>query len=1053
MRWNWKSVFVAWIAGATVVVAEPVEFGRQVLPVLADRCFSCHGPDEKARKGRLRLDVAETNKAGKSGKPLIVGGRPNESELWRRVSSNDPDVQMPPPDFPKKLTPAEIATLRQWIETGGVWSRHWAFEPIRRPAIPANGAPGRVVNEIDRFILARLPSEGLLPSPEADRERLIRRVSFDLTGLPPTPGEVDAFVADRGEGAYERLVDRLLRSPRYGETMATDWLDLARYADTHGFQMDRYRAMWPWRDWVVRAFNENLPFDRFVTWQLAGDLLPHPTQEQRLATAFNRLHLQNEEGGIVEEEYRVAYVVDRVNTFGATFLGLTLDCARCHDHKFDPVRQRDFYQLFACFQNIDESGQSVYFGDIMPTPTLLLSTPNQDRRLEDLADAASRARDALSAEEAAAGGRFEDWLARRPATPPWPGQTGWFSFDKEGKDGFENLADPEHPAKPVENPALVDGWSGKALGLDGESGVVFPGLGGYGRSDAFSYALWLRPATNLPRAVVVHKSRAWMDAGSRGYELVLEGGRLAASLNHMWPGNALKVRARAALAPEAWTHVAVTYDGSSRAAGLKIYVNGTLADSEVVRDGLWRGITYGGGEPDLAIGHRFRDNGFKGGRVDEFRLFNRELSALEAGALAGGGDLQALLEKPAAGLTGEDRTRLLEFYLKAVDGPRRQAAQSLAEARGRHGSLVDSIPDIMVMDETAKPKPAFILKRGAYDAPGEEVRAGTPLFLPPLPAGAPNNRLGLAQWLLAPENPLFARVTVNRAWQRLFGRGLVETAENLGTQGSPPTHPELLDWLADDFRTAGWDYKRLLRAIAVSATYRQSSRETPEALARDPGNRWWARGPVRRLTAEMVRDQALAASGLLAETLGGPAVRPYQPDGVWEVAMGNPRYTQAHGADLFRRSLYTFWKRTAPPPMMITFDSAERNLCAARRQSTSTPLQALTLLNDPQVVEASRRVALRARREAQGGIESRLSYAFRLVTDRRPSARELSVAVRLFREEQEEFKANPDAARRWLAVGESGPPPPEDPSDRAGLAAEAATAAALFNHDEAVMRR
>ena len=1041
----------AWLAAPAGARAATVDFQRDILPILSDKCFHCHGPDEKARKAKLRLDTPEgAFQANAKGKVSIIRGKSAESELFRRLVTSDADDLMPPPESKRTLTQKQKDQIREWIDAGAKWERHWAFQPIVRPQIPQPKDAAWARGPIDRFVLAKLESHQMKPAPAADRERWLRRVTLDLTGLPPSLKEVDVFLADRAGGAEERVVDRLLGSPRFGERMAVDWLDLARYSDTHGFQMDRYRPMWPWRDWVIRSFNRNLPFDKFVTWQLAGDLLPNPTQEQRLATAFNRNHLQNEEGGIVEEEFRVSYVVDRVNTFGSAFLGMTFECSRCHDHKYDPISQRDFYQLFSMFQNIDESGQTVYFGEIMPVPTLLLANEEESARIERFRTAGARLDGRRPEVVASTQPAFEAWLAQRPQQPSISGLVASYAFDGTGDSRFANGVKGGKPASPVEAPASVAGRFGEALLLNGENGVTLPGAGSVSRTDPFSLSVWLNPPGQSPRWVVLHKSRAWMDAGSRGFELLLEEGHVSVGLHHMWPGNSLRIRSRQAVPTNSWSHVAITYDGSSRATGLHLYLDGKPAEVEVVRDGLWKDITYGGGEPDLTIGFRMRDSGFKGGRVDELRVFNRELSALESAHLAGDSRFEALLKRPVSSLSAADRSLLFDHFCTAISPEMSRWREEQLGVRQELNRMVMSIPDIMVMQELPSPKPAHILRRGAYDAPGEAVTAGVPAALPPLPAGAPANRLGLARWLLAPENPLMARVTVNRAWQMMFGRGLVETADNFGTQGAPPTHPELLDWMARDFMDGGWDWKHLLREIALSFTYRQSSKAGAELLAADPQNDWLARGPARRLTAEMLRDQALAVSGLLSETVGGPSVKPYQPEGLWEVAMGNPRYDQGHGAELHRRSLYTFWKRTVPPPAMVTFDAAERNACVVRRQSTSTPLQALALLNDPQIVEAARHVAERMYREAGPTDAERVTHAFRLVTGRRASEREAAVLVSMLQTQRARFRAEPAAASRLLGVGEARNCAAWSEVD---LASGAVLAEALLNHDEAILRR
>jgi hypothetical protein len=1042
--------------------AQEVDFRRDVLPILSDACYHCHGPDENKREAKLRLDQKDGIFRTVDGITVVKPGDLTQSELIARITSDDDEERMPPRKGPQQLKPAQIETLKRWVAQGAKWSNHWAFEPMRRAAPPAAGQP------IDAFVLDKLRANGIPGlSPEADKARLLRRVSFDLTGLPPSVAELDAFAADASPRAYEKAVDRLLASPRYGERLATEWLDVARYADTHGYQVDRARPVTAYRDWVIKSFNDNLPYDKFTTWQLAGDLLPKPTQEQQVATAFNRLHCQNEEGGIVGEEYRVAYVVDRVNTFATAFLGLTTECARCHDHKFDPFSQRDFYSLFAFFQNIDEAGQTSYFTDSMPVPTALLSTPAQDAKLADLAEKNAAAERGLAEARAAAKADFAVWVDKLPEGPGElkpDGEVAYFPFDSLEKNLTPNTVNPKQPGRGSEHPKLVAGKDGQGIELDGENGLTFPGLGHFTRSDAFTFSLWLQTPAGPPaaRAVVLHHSKAPVDAGSRGYELLLEEGRIAFGLHHMWPGNSLKVATKRAVTPGAWTHVTVTYDGSSQARGLRLYLDGLPAEVEVVRDHLWKDITYGGGEPELAIGYRFRDAGFKGGRVDDFRIFGRALAPIEAAALAGRDDytraVQAFPEFSPA-----QHDALLEFYIATAHPASSEARKLLQAARDAQRTYINGIPEIMAMQELPQPKKAYILQRGAYDAHGAEVTAETPHILPAFPKNAPRNRLGLAQWLLEPEHPLTARVTVNRAWQMLFGRGLVETAENFGTTGTPPTHPELLDWLARDFVASGWDMKRLLKQIVMSATYRQASGRTSASAPaaelahwallaeKDPNNLLLSRAPARRLAAEMIRDEALAASGLLVEKQGGPSVRPYQPAGLWEeIAMGKPAYGQGHGEDLHRRSLYTFWKRTVPPPAMMTFDAADRSSCSVRRQSTSTPLQALTLLNDVQYVEAARFLGQRMLRGGGENLDAQISVLFRSVTSRMPSAKEQDVLRQLFTEQRAQFSADPTAAKKLLAVGEAKTEPILPPAD---LAAATTLALAILNHDEAIMRR
>jgi hypothetical protein len=1016
----------------------PIDFTRDVLPILSDNCFFCHGPDEKARKAKLRLDTKEGAFRLRDGEAVIVPGKSAESELIRRIAAHDADEMMPPPKANRKLTVKQIDTLKRWVDEGAKWGQPWALTPLRKPELPA--VPGNWARDpLDRFILDRLTKEGLKPSPEATKEMWLRRVSLDLTGLPPTLQEIEVFLRDTSDEAYGKVVDRLLASDRYGERMAADWLDVARFADTLGYQHDRAWQVWPYRDWVIRAFNRNQRFDEFITWQLAGDLLPGATKEQRLATAFNRLHMQNEEGGVVEEEFRVAYVVDRVTTFGTAFLGLTFECSRCHDHKYDPISQKDFYRLFAFFQNIDESGQTSYFTSATPVPAMLLTTDEQDRKIAELRKNIAEKEAELARTREAAKRGFERWLGSERERA-LPGLVAAYSFDELKDNKIVNAVNAKSPGNAHEGPKLVPGKTGQAAELTGENGFTFPTVGHFSRTDPFSLSLWIKTPAHAPRMVVLHHSQAPVDAGSRGYEVLLEQGRVAVGLHHMWPGNSLKVVTQRSIPVNTWAHVTVTYDGSSTAAGVRVYLDGQPAEVQVVRDGLRKDITYGGNEPNLAIGYRFRDNGFKGGTVDEFRVYNRELTPVEAAHLAGRTSLDAV-----------EGGALFEYYAATADEGVIKATDELKAARRTLSQFVNPIPEIMVMEELREPKPAYVLKRGNYDQQGERVSAETPAALPALgakPQAA--NRLDLARWLTQPDHPLTTRVTVNRLWQQMFGKGIVETADNFGSTGSGPSHPELLDWLAHDFVEHGWDVKRLLKQIALSATYRQSAKVTAEYLSRDPDNRLFARMPARRLTAEMLRDQALSVSGLLVEKQGGPSVYPYQPDGLWNEAMGRPAYPRSKGPDLYRRGLYTFWKRTAPHPAQTTFDAADRSVCSARRQSTSTPLQALALLNDPTIVEAARLLGQRMLKEGGPSRAERATWAFRLVTARRPTDQESAILTKLYDEQAATFAADSKSTDRLLAVGDTKADPALDKTD---LAAAASVALAILNHDAAVTRR
>jgi hypothetical protein len=828
-----------------------------------------------------------------------------------------------------------------------------------------------------------------------------------------------------------------------------DWLDLARYADTYGYQADVYRAMWPWRDWIIQAFNENLSYDRFLTWQLAGDLLPSPTPAQILATAFNRHHRQTNEGGSIEEEFRVEYVADRTNTFGTAFLGLTLECARCHSHKYDPITQKEYYQLFSFFGNIDESGLYSHFTNAIPTPALLLTQPDQDRAIAAIE---ARIQDAETGLDRLAESRrpaFETWLrsTERCREPVLSGLIGDFpleTMDKSGK--VTNRADARKPGQTAEGPELVEGRVGKALRLSGENNLTLP-LGNFDRFEPFSLALWIRTPDHKDRAVIIHRSMSWTDAGSRGYQLLIENGKLSAGLIHFWPGNAIGIQTRTPVPLDQWVHVAITYDGSSRASGLAIYVDGHRTECVVIRDHLTKTIT-GGGNDHLTVGQRFRDRGFKNGRVDEIRVFDRALTPLEVAQLCDGQTLAQTLGLDPAKLSDSQRRDVFAYYLATVDAEYQRCLTSLEDLRKQLSTLVDPVAEIMVMKELPQPRPAFVLRRGAYDAPLERVEPGTPAALPPLDRAWPRNRLGLACWLTDPKHPLTARVAVNRWWQALFGRGIVATPEDFGSQGLLPSHPELLDWLARTLIDSGWDVKRLVRLIVTSATYRQSTHAPAELLARDPDNVLLARGPRSRLPAEMLRDSALAAGGLLVGTIGGPPVKPYQPPGLWEEKSGLT-YQRDTGPGSHRRSIYTYWKRTSPPPAMLTFDTTTREVCTVKRQITATPLQALVLLNDPQFVEAARGLAQRAFRESGPSLPDRITFVFRTLTSRRPGPRELDTLEALYREQYEEFHSGRSGPGKLLEVGDA----PRDPSlDPAECAAMTVLTQAILNYDEAVTK-
>ena len=1012
-------------------------FNRDIRPILSDRCFFCHGPDGAKREADLRLDDREAAIAAGA----IVPGDPDQSVLLQRVTSSDADSVMPPPHAKLgQLSAPEVSLLREWIRGGAEYEGHWSFIPVRRGAATDATISGRV----DELIRRHLSERGLQQQPVADRETLIRRLSFDLTGLPPTAGEVRVFVEDADPEAVPHLVDRLLGSQRYGERMAVDWLDVARYSDSYGFQVDREREMWQWRDWVIDAFNRNLPFDQFVTWQLAGDLLPQATQEQILATAFNRLHQQESEGGSVEEEYRVEYVSDRVQTFATAFLGLTFECARCHDHKYDPITQREYYQLFSMFQNIDEAGLYSYFTLSPPTPALTMTDAGSESKLSELRQRVLEAESVLQGERVAGTERFSGWLA---GVVPGElallsGEQGRFGFDGQQGGQLVNSVRADQPAVLRGENRLVSGVVGEAVQFSGDDPVDLP-LGNFDRHQPFSVSLWLQTPSVSARAVVMHRSRAWTDAASRGYELLIEDGRLKWSLIHFWPGNAASVGMRQQLPLNEWVHVTVVSDGSSSASGLSIYVNGHRAETDIIRDSLTREITGGGGD-NIALGERFRDRGFRGGLIDDVRVFDVGLTELECLAVFDAAAAAAELGAGGAGLSDGVRRQLLEWYLRRRDAGYQGAWQRLQEARRAAAEYFQGLKEIMVMRELAEPKPAWVLFRGEYNQRREQVQAGVPAALSPFPEGAPRNRLGLARWLTSPDHPLLARVTVNRIWQSLFGRGLVRTAEDFGSQGSRPLYPEVLDELSDYFIRSGWDVKRLVRAIVQTGTYQQRSVGSAGLMEDDPDNELLVRGPRFRLSAEMIRDNVLLASGLLQERIGGPPVNPYEMTEAFKPA------GVSGGDEAYRRSMYTSWRRTSPPPAMLAFDAPRRAVCTAKRERTDSPLQALILLNGVQYVEAARVLGEQLWRGSGGDVEAMIREGCLRCWSRLPDASELAILRRLWVEQLEHFAARPERAAELLSVGQR--------KAAAGLLpAEAAAATvlaqALLSYDECVVRR
>ncbi len=1029
---------LACLSLAPVAAAEParLEFNRDIRPILSENCFHCHGQDASRREAKLRLDDRDSATRDRNGRFVIAPGKPDDSELLLRLLSKDADEQMPPPSSNKHLTAEQIAALRHWIAEGATYEKHWAFVPPRRAPLPKLTAPQWPRTALDHFVLARLEREKLAPSPAAAPETWLRRASFDLTGLPPTPDALDAFVGDvkkRGEPAYAAAADRLLASPHYGERQAIEWLDAARYADTHGFNNDSSRTMWRWRDWVIDAFNTNLPYDRFITEQIAGDLLPAPTLEQRIATGFARNHVINSEGGIIDEEYRLEYVADRVRTLSTVWLGLTMECAKCHDHKFDPIKQKDFYQLSAFFNNVPEHGEDGRVANAVP----MIPAPTREQQAA-LADH-ERQLAALDAKLAAARAAWR-----------------WSPSDQPRVATLADAARTTAEANPgvtlldhAPTPPLDAGWRAD---LAKPAPTIPAAKLDFTAKSGLTLAFWLKPEADNPRDVALFSNLNHLGSPSdaqfgKGREIRLIDGEIEVRFSDRLPVYALILRTEgAAIRPGEWRHVAIVYAGGKKAAHLRLFADGHELPTRVLYDG----VSAEQPKKDFLIGADNAKDGVRWrGAFDDVRAFASALdsAAVQArfAALALPHALANITTAPATS-TAVERRWLRDALLAA---PERDALWEKQLALRR------SLPTAMVMQELPQPRPTFVLTRGNYDAPGELVTAGVPeALIAPWLAGAPRNRLGLAQWLTQPNHPLTARVVVNRFWAQLFGTGIVKTLEDFGYQSEWPSHPELLDTLARDFIDGGWNTKALLKTLVLSATYRQSSATTPALVARDPENRLLAHGPRVRLPAELIRDQALAVSGLLSPHLGGPSVYPYQPEKLYQGIVVDAPYPSTKwgvstGEELHRRSLYTFWKRTIPHPAMTTFDSPDREFCTVRRARTNTPLQALTLWNEPGYLEAARRLGTRMLREGGADDSARVAFAFRLATGRRPTPSETGVLTKTLSRLRADFVAHGSDAYTYVNTGAS---PLDATLPPAELAATTAVASMILSLDETITK-
>lgn len=1042
-----------------------IDYGRDIRPILSENCFHCHGQDSKKRMAGLRLDTFAGASEIKGKRTALVPGDADASSLYQRIAAEHPARRMPPVSSNRSLTAEQVSLIKRWIEEGGAYSQHWSFVPPVKSKVP-EGSSDWQKNEIDAFVEARLAKENLKPNRVAPSNVWLRRVSLDLTGLPPAPEEFAAFeksIQSKGETAYEAVVDRLLASPRYGERMAIDWLDVARYADTHGFNNDSSRSMWRWRDWVIDSFNENKPYDRFLTEQLAGDLLPQPTLNQRIATGFGRNHVINSEGGIIEEEYRVEYVSDRVRTLGMSWLGLTLECARCHDHKYDPIGQKDHYKFFAFFNNVPELGEDGRVANAVP----LLSAPTREQQLRMQQIEAEFKQIQPEVNKSIRGWKWKSSDGPRILQAVDQIQLPTDAVLKITCESTEGI-DPKTAA----SIALKPGIQGNAcsVGNGAEMPMTAEKSVPVSKRDPLSFSAWINPAEtdkdvalfsaidyNMPTSAVLY---------GRGIEVRLAEGELEFRFSDRFPAYSIRVRSNGAkLEAGQWRHVALVYEGvagndpsRADASWVRMFIDGQEVSSSVLNEGV--AISDAKAKPTLTTFRIGWDNRAGSSRyqglLDEVAFWKRRLTEAEISSLFHHDAMPYTVARHQGRTASEvEAGWVREWMIHHSNGNASKLLPKFRQLQSERLALLRKAPTVMVMEELPQPRETHILLRGVYNAPGDVVEPGVPeKLLGAWPEGAPKNRLGLAQWLTKPDHPLTARVVVNRFWQQLFGTGLVKTSDNFGLQSEWPSHPELLDLMAVEFIESGWDVKALIRRMVLSATYRQDSAGSPELFARDPENRLLARGPRFRLPAEILRDQALMVSGLLKNHVGGPSVYPYQPVDLYKgivVAADYPgtKYVESTGDDLYRRSLYTFWKRTVPHPTMTVFDAPDREFCIVRRSATNTPLQALTLLNDPIYVEAARKLAERAIREGGATPQARLEYGFRLATGRMPNAEELGVLLKTFDGMLADYRADEASAEALIQVGASRRSVTVSASE---LAAYMAVSNMILNMDEVVTK-
>ncbi|MDF5690200.1 DUF1553 domain-containing protein [Aquirufa aurantiipilula] len=1031
-----------------------LDFNIHIKPILSDKCFACHGPDKAKQKAGLRLDLPENAYAKlpeSPGKVAITPGNLQKSELAHRILSKDPSYVMPEPKSHLSLSAKEKAILLKWIQDGAVYKPHWAFVKPVKHVIPESK---KGMNVIDYWVQTKLEKESLKISAKASKALLLRRLSFDLTGLAPSISELDNFLADNTPNAYEKQVDRLLASPHFGEKMAVDWLDLSRFADSHGYTVDRIRDMSPYRDWVIKSFNNNMPYDTFIHQQLAGDLMPNPSKDMLIATGFNRNHPQNTEGGIVEEEFQAEYVIDRTNTFGEAFMAVSTGCARCHDHKYDPISQKNYYELFSFFNNVREAGQ-ISYSDDLPTPTLMLPTKEKEEVLKFIQTKIQTVEEKMN-QSPTSNAPFQNWIKSKGHEKlaediiPQRGLVAYFDLDATLKNKLTEkqvAVIKRESGKTGDQPVFVKGKQGQGLAFDGDIYADLSPAGVFRKSEPFTIGMWVNIPKDMKEGVIFHKSNAERLYNFKGFHVYLKNNRLEINMAHTAPSNAINKVMKSDIPRDQWIHLTLTYDGSSKAAGFNLFVDGEKSDMETVIDQLYKDIIYfSKNELGLQIGGWWRGLGFKGGKADEVAIYNRELIPYEIQILAQRASWKELVYKSQDQWTNPQGEAFRAYFKQNLDSNQLALSKEIKHWRTALADSSEKIEEVMIMQEMPQPKKSFLLQRGQYDARGEEVFPNTPQKILPFPANLPKNRLGLAQWLSHENNPLTARVAVNRFWQNFFGTGIVKTSEDFGNQGEMPSHPELLDALAIQFRESAWNIKQMMKQMVMSETYQQDSKATAEQREKDPENRLLARGPSVRLSAEMIRDNALQASGLLVQKIGGKSVYPYQPDGLWEI--NSSHYKQDTISAVYRRSLYVVVKRSVPNPTLATFDAPARSSCLVRRQKTNTPLQALVGLNDPTFLEAAK--ILGEQMAAEKDVNKAIQMTFKKLTSREASEKELALLVDLQRKSLVRFQQDARKAKGWLQAGMKRV---QGNMDGNLVAANAVVASAIMNSDASITKR